>query len=279
MTSTFNAKDMKAFETTSKVGLLATVNPEGLPHISLITSIQAGGPDEVLFGQFTEGHSKTYVNSNPKTAFLIMTLDKSLWTGRADYSHAKREGEEYEMFNNKPMFRYNSYFGIHTVHFMDLIEVSEKQGLPLLSIVAATLLTKTAKGGAKTGVRDRILTPFGEKLFNGLDSLKYISWIADDGYPVLVPVIQCQAADSRRLAFSPLAYRRLLKDIPEGAEVAIFGLTMQMENVLARGRFSGYSRKRGVRLGLVDLDWIYNSMPSKHGQIYPLLPLEAVEHF
>lgn len=279
MTSTFNAKDMKAFETTSKVGLLATVNPEGLPHISLITSIQAGGPDEVLFGQFTEGHSKTYVNSNPKTAFLIMTLDKSLWTGRADYSHAKREGEEYEMFNNKPMFRYNSYFGIHTVHFMDLIEVSEKQGLPLLSIVAATLLTKTAKGGAKTGVRDRILTPFGEKLFNGLDSLKYISWIADDGYPVLVPVIQCQAADSRRLAFSPLAYRRLLKDIPEGAEVAIFGLTMQMENVLARGRFSGYSRKRGVRLGLVDLDWIYNSMPPKHGQIYPLLPLEAVEHF
>ena len=49
--------------------------------------------------------------------------------------------------------------------------------------------------------------------------------------------------------------------------------------VLARGRFSGYSRKRGVRLGLVDLDWIYNSMPPKHGQIYPLLPLEAVEHF
>lgn len=279
MTSTFNAKDMKAFETTSKVGLLATVNPEGLPHISLITSIQAGKPDQVLFGQFTEGHSKTYVNSNPKTAFLIMTLDKSLWTGRANYSHAEKEGEEYEMFNNKPMFRYNSYFGIHTVHFLDLVEVSEKQGLPLLSIVASSLLTKTAKGGAKTGVKDRILTPFGESLFNGLDSLKYISWIADDGYPVLVPMIQCQAADSRRLAFSPLAYRRLLKDIPEGAEVAVFGLTMQMENVLARGRFTGYSRKRGIRLGLVDLDWIYNSMPPKHGQIYPMVPLEAVEHF
>ena len=61
--------------------------------------------------------------------------------------------------------------------------------------------------------------------------------------------------------------------------MAIFGLTMQMEDVLVRGVFHGYARRRGIRLGTLDIDWVYNSMPPNHGQIYPPLPLKAVVHF
>ncbi len=35
---------MKQFEPEAKVGLIATVNPEGLPHITLITALQAKTP-------------------------------------------------------------------------------------------------------------------------------------------------------------------------------------------------------------------------------------------
>ena len=32
----------------------------------------------------------------------------------------------------------------------------------------------------------------------------------------------------------------------------------------------------GIQTGIVDIDWVYNSMPPAHGQIYPPVPLIPV---
>ena len=61
--------------------------------------------------------------------------------------------------------------------------------------------------------------------------------------------------------------------------MAVFGLTMKMEDVLIRGSFRGFDRKLGIRLGTVDIEWVYNSMPPVHGQIYPETPLKPVVDF
>ncbi len=79
----FDENDLKHFEPEAKVGVIATVNPEGLPHITLITALQAKTPTKLIWGQFSEGQSKQNVKTNPKTGFLIMTLDRSLWRGKA----------------------------------------------------------------------------------------------------------------------------------------------------------------------------------------------------
>lgn len=275
----FEPADMKAFEAEAKVGLLATVNPEGLPHISLISSIQAKDPGRLIWGQFTEGMSKKHVRQNPRTGFLIMTLDKSLWRGKSLWTHAQTEGEDYEMYNQKPMFRYNAYFGIHTVHFMDLVETYGKERLPLGRIVLAALVTKAAKAGAGSPEIGRVLKPWAEGLFNRTDSLKFIGYVDEEGFPVIVPVMQCQAAGSRKLVFSPLAYGAELAAIREGTEVAVFAMSMEMEDVLVRGTFLGYDRVRLQRLGTIELEWVYNSMPPVAGQIYPPVELEPVVHF
>ena len=114
---------------------------------------------------------------------------------------------------------------------------------------------------------------------NNIAAMKFISYVGDDGFPAIVPLIQCQAADSTRLAFSPLAYGEELMAIPKGATVAVFGLTMKMEDVLVRGVFQGFNRYRAVRLGTVDIDWVYNSMPPKQGQIYPVESIRPVVDF
>jgi hypothetical protein len=220
------------------------------------------------------------VKTNPKTSFLIMTLDRSLWRGRALWTHQATHGEDYEMFNNKPMFRYNAYFGIHTVHYMDLIETYGKESLPLLQIGLGSILTKAAKSAARQeSSTKRILKPWAEDLFNRLDAIKFLSYVGDDGFPAIIPLIQCQAADSTRLAFSPLAYNEELSALRQGSSVAIFGLTMDMEDVLVRGVFTGFGKHRGVTLGCVDIIWVYNSMPPKPGQIYPVQELRAVVNF
>ena len=276
----FFESDMKQFEPEAKIGLIATVNQEGLPHVTLITALQAKTPDKLIWGQFSEGQSKQNVKTNPKTGFLIMTLDRSLWRGKALWTHQTTHGEDYEMFNNKPMFRYNAYFGIHTVHYMDLIETYGRESLPLVQIGLGSVLTKLAKSAAKQESRtERILKPWAEGLFNRFGAIKFLSYVDGDGFPVIIPLIQCQAADSTRLAFSPLAYHEELNALREGSSVAIFGLTMEMENVLVRGVFVGFERHRGVKLGCVNLAWVYNSMPPKPGQIYPVQKLEAVVNF
>jgi hypothetical protein len=275
----FTQEEIKAFEPAEKVGLVASINPDGLPHVSLITSIGAADPATVTLGEFCRGRSKQYIQKNPQIAFLIMTLDRKMWRGKARWTHLKKSGPEFERYNNLPMFRYNTYFGINTVHYLQLVETQGPEELPMGKIVRAALMTKWAKGAVKTGAVDRILKPFAENLFNQMDSLKFIAYMGNDGFPIIVPVIQCQAADSRRLVFSPLAFKEEIIGIEPDTDVAVFGLTMKMEDVLIRGVFKGYSRKRLMKVGTVDIDWVYNSMPPAHDQIYPEVPLAAVRQF
>lgn len=272
-------EDIKAFAPTEKVGIIATVTPEGMPHISLLTSIMAAGPNQLTVGEFCRGTSKQYMQRTQKTGFAVLTMDKKIRRGKALWTHLKEEGPEYEIYNKQPMFRYNTYFGINTVHYFDLVQYTPTASLPLLSIVTSTILTTMAKGGVTHGEAERVLSYFGENLFKRMDSIKFFSWIGDDGFPTIIPVIQCQAADSSRLVFNPGAFGAELKMIKPGMTIAVFCLTMQMTNVLIRGIFKGYSRHRGIKLGIIDINWVYNSMPPNHGQIYPPVPLERVVNF
>ncbi|MBU2514138.1 hypothetical protein KJ966_22615 [bacterium] len=277
--TSFNQEEMEAFKPSEKIGLIACINPDGEVHMTLITSIMASSPNQLTLGQFCTGRGKWFIQTNNKLSFLIMTLDKKLWRGKARWTHKRLDGEEYEIYNEMPMFRYNTYFGINTVHYLDLVETSQAESLPMAKIIPAALATKLAKSSAKTGNRERILKPFAENLFNDLGSLKFLSYLGEDGFPVIIPVIQCQASDSRRLAFSTIAFRDELKDIPVDTRLAVYCLNMKMQSVLVRGKFNGYSRLKGIKTGTLDIDWVYNSMPPIHEQIYPGISLQPVESF
>ena len=54
---------------------------------------------------------------------------------------------------------------------------------------------------------------------------------------------------------------------------------MDMEDILVRGEYTGTRKYRGISLGVVDIDWVYNSMPPLHRQIYPETTLEPVVNF
>ncbi|MEW6263471.1 MAG: pyridoxamine 5'-phosphate oxidase family protein [Thermodesulfobacteriota bacterium] len=275
----FEEADIKAFEPEAKIGLLATLNPEGWPHLTFLSSMRAKDHRTLMFGQFTEGLSKVHVRDNPRTGFLIMTPDKRLWRGKARWTHSARQGEDFEMYNNQPMFRYNAYFGINTVHYLDLVETGGRENLPMAAIIAAAVLTRLARTGPPAET-ERILKPWAEDLFNKMGALKFLAWVDRDGFPKIVPVVQGQAWGSRGLVFSAFAYGPELSDLTPGLKVAVFGLFIDnMEDVLVRGEFAGFSRRRGLRIGRVDLDWVYNAMPPKQGQIYPVQELKPVVNF
>jgi len=277
--TSFSEDDIRRTQPALKIGLLATVTPDGLPHVTMLSTLMACGPRRLSFGQFTEGFSKHHLKTNPSAGFMIMGLDRTLWRGKARYTHAERHGPEYEFYNNVPMFRYNSYFGVHTVHYLDLVAHTGRTALPMNRIVFAAVQTMLARTLARKSAGAQVFNPWTRGFMNKLDNLKFLSYVGADGFPVIIPAIQTQCLGSRQLAFSTSVYAEELSAIPAGAAVAALGLALTMEDVLLRGVYQGIHRRGGVRVGLVEVDWVYNPMPPVPGQVYPATPLEAVRQF
>jgi len=245
----------------------------------LISTLQPSSPAELVFGQFTEGLSKVNIRKNPKTSFLILTLDRNFWRGKGNFTHAAKSGKEFDMFNNVPMFRYNAYFGIHTVYYMDLVEHYGKEPLPMGGIVQAALKTMVAKMFSPKKGKNDVLNLWTSQLIDKMSNLKFLSYIGGDGYPVIVPVIQAQTLDNERVVFAASAYNEEVKAIPANTAVAFFCMSFDMENVLLRGTYHGVQRMGGVQSGSISVNWVYSPMPPKPEQIYPETKIEAVTSF
>ena len=277
--TSFSEADMKSFEPDMKVGLLATINEQGLPHLTLISTLRAATPTQVSWGQFTEGLSKKFIRRNPHTAFMIMTLNRELWRGKADFTHTAQQGKEFDIYNNTVMFRYNAYFGVHTVYYMDLIEHYGRESLPMGGIVVAALQTIVATTLGRNKGPVQALNPWTRGLLRQIDTLKFLAYVGQDGYPVIVPAVQAQPFGGGRVIFSILAYKNELAAIPKDTPMAVFGMSLEMEDVLMRGVFCGIRRVGGFRCGVVEVDWVYNSMPPVPQQIYPPVGIEPVTSF
>ncbi len=275
----FSDEDIHSLSASMKIGILATIDPQGLPHLTMISTLKASSPTQMVFGQFMEGRSKQHLLNDPRAGWLVMGLDKSLWRGVARFTHTARSGPDYDYFNNIPLFRYNAYFGVHTVYYLDLIEYIGKAPLPMNRVVMAAVQTRLARSLRRRQAETAVLNDWTTEFLNKLDTLKFIGVLGEDGYPRVFPCIQAQAADAEHVIFAASVYRDEIERLPAGAPVAVFGLALTMEDVLLRGRYEGLRRFAGVRCGKVQVDWVYNPMPPVPGQIYPELPLEAVREF
>ena len=255
----------------AKVGLLATVDPQGLPHVTLITSLTATGPGQLMFGQFSEGLSKTYVRAHPQIGFLALDGDRHWLRGKAVWRSAARQGEDFEAYNRKPMFRYNAYFGIHTVHYLDVVEVEEGGQLGVSSLVAGAALARAVRIAAVARRETPALTPWAVTLVSRAATLKFASYVGADGHPCIVPGVAACTAGPGRLVVACPGDDEVVAGMAQGAGVAVFALDRALHSVLVRGRPTRFRRVGGTRVAALDIDWVYNSMPPKHGQIFPPL--------
>jgi len=274
----FTAYDIEKTAPLEKIGIMATQDLEGRPHITFINSLQASGEKELTLGQFIRGNSKYHIQKHPKAAFYILSgIEKRTWAGKMLWTGKRDQGPELESYKALPLQRYNSYFPIHRVHYFDLKETTGPWRLPVLKIAAGALAAKLMRkkhSGASAGSP---LTPYGKSLFTDFLSLKFFSFMGRNGFPELIPLVPCTLGDGDLLVF-PL--RALKGDLPElNTCIAVFSLKTSLESILVRGRFSGIKQIRGIKSGCIKIDWVYNSMPPNAGQIYPGEPLEPVRIF
>ena len=264
------------FKRDSKIGLLCTIAPDGYPHITLISSISVKDSTTLMWGQFSRGLSKEYLKSKPKTGFLVVSPDQRWWTGKALYSESTITGEDFDYFNNKPIFRYNSYFGFGAVHYEKLICVSAGEKLPLAKIALGFLASGIIKKSISQQPKNKItsgnsgrIPPYGIKLASALACLKFAAFVDTDGFPLIIPCMQGQPADANTLVFSSVPYGENLGQIPSDAKTAVFLANLNLESLLLQGRWHNTAPKNRFRNGRFDVDKVYNSMLPIGGYIYP----------
>ncbi len=276
MTDRIKTEDMKVFEKSEILGLVASIDDDGDPRITLLTTLMAADEKTLVMGKFIQGVSKQNIVAHPKSGFAFVTLGMDFWHGLLNWRpEVKTEGPEYVRYNNMQMWRFNTYFGIEKVYYADLKEISEKQHLKLVGIGINALKIKFKKGAYKTDGKEEIMRPFAVKLFNKLTNPKFISFINADGYPVIVPAVQAQAANTDRVVLTAKPYADLMQGLEKGARVCILAVSMEMESVMVQGVFSGF--KKGI--GCVDIDKVYNPMPPVCGYYYPAEPYKEVTKF
>ena len=255
--NTFSEADIQSTRLELKIGLLATVTPEDLPHVTLLSSLMACGPSRMCFGQFTEGTSKQNILANSRTGFLIMSLDRNIWRGKATYTNHVKNGPEYDFYNNVPMFRYNAYFGVHTVYYLDLLSQSGKAPLPMNRIIFAAVQTMLARSLGRKPGKSAVLNAWTRMFVDKLDNLKFLCYLGADGYPLIIPAIQTQSLDGGHVLFSASVYTDELRAIPAGIPMAVFSMALTMEDVLlprslpghpTSGRNSGRRGRSGLGL-------------------------------
>ncbi|MBN1498854.1 MAG: pyridoxamine 5'-phosphate oxidase family protein [Spirochaetes bacterium] len=275
----FNKDDLKYFEKDEKVSVVATVNEQGLPHISLITCFQATDENHVILGQFCEGKSKANMRERSKCGFLVLSLDMNYWQGKLNRTGEAMSGDELKIFNTKPMWRYNSYFGIHTVHYLDVVEVFSKKKISIAGLLPGIIAGRIASLFIRNKSSVRPLNNWTAELIDSIKTISFISWIDEDGYPVIIPALQLRSVHHNKIIFTLNGYKKEIKSIKRDSPIAVYSLSLEMENVLLRGRFTGIKRIAGIETGQIVVDWVYNSMPPVPSQIYPPLPLKAVTDF
>ena len=274
MPDSISKEAQKLFASDSKIALVAMKDDEGYPHITMFSTLMAKDEHSLMFGQFCEGLSKRSIQESPKAGFLLMSVDKELWRGRAVYTHTETTGPEFEIMNNKPLFRYNTYFGIGRVYYLDLTDITEKETLDMGAIIRGALLTRIKKGGARSRGNDA-LGHISRGLTDGLSNLKFIAAEDGEGFCPITPVIQAASADSDHLVFTGKPYTDELKNIQPGQKVSVFAMNLSLESVLIKGTF------RGVQKGLniIDIEKVYNPLMPIPGYVYPKTELRTITDF
>lgn len=276
----FDAETIEAFEPDAKIALLATIDESDLPHLTLITSLAAKDATTLMFGQFCEGVSKRNLAERPKAGFLVMTRDRRLWRGRAWWRGRTRQGEDYEAYNRRPMFRYNAYLGIHTVHYLDLVEVSpcERLSLPALAGIALRPVLARSRPLHNAPV-DAPLSAWTRRLLARPGTLAFAAFLDEDGWPTVAPLVGVSAPDAFSLRVNLRGRGRRLESLPDGHPVALLALNRHMESVLMRGRLGRAGGPLGCRHRRLLVEWVYNSMPPKQGVVFPRPRILPVERF
>lgn len=268
-------------EDSKQLDFYGTVNGDGTPHITLLTSMHLFGKDTFVWGEYSAGLSKENQQKRNKVGFMSVIDGKTVFFGKAVWSGSRKSGEEIELLNRIPQFRYNNVYGYLPAHILKLKELSGEQPLDTDGLDNAR--EKMAKLAAQVpaGSAPGAVSPVTQDFFTRERATKVIGFVDADGYPRIAPLDGAVLADGGRVAFPLEPYGDILGGIKDGTPIAILVLAYkEMGAVVVNGNMKR-ATVGGTEVGLLDIEKVYNPMLPVIGYVYPpeLAQIKKVTEF
>lgn len=267
----FNEEDKKKLAVTGKVGLISSIDEDNYPRIAIISTIETKNNNELMWGEFCEGISKKNLLRNNKSAFFVINMEKECWHGLGEQTSVTNVGQDFDYMNNKPLFRYNTYFGIGKVHYMKLNCFSGKYNLDMKSIIKGVLKGKFVKPFVKKSEnKDIKIFNLSYDLIKGVATLKFLSFVNKEGYPIILPVLQATIIDKCGRIIIPLDDNlKEMNNLKENTKIALYNANMELSSVLFQGVFKKVESKFKIKYAIIDIEKVYNSMVPICGYVNP----------
>lgn len=238
---------------------LATRSASGVPNAVPLISLRPAGdqPDLLCFGNFLLRKSIRNLKEDPRVAVLVMTTDLEGWALKGDFLGFERTGPYAEQQMSSSLLRYNAYTGVRNAGLIRILAVERAFRISRLQVAGEFALARLAAlGGAGTGgkEKDGVAVPLAvRKEFGKMAAVKVLSWLGEDGYPVLIPALSLQPAGERAL----VCRRQGGGQQPAaGARVAANVLTPQAISYQAKGRWA-----EDGAIGRIQVEEVYAGGP------------------
>lgn len=263
---TLAEEDIPKFLPDMMIKILATIDENQKPNLVFINTFEAKDNKTLRFAEFIHGKSKKNLELRKKSSVNFLTLDYHNWIVKGDFSHWEYEGPDYEYYNNeKPLFRNNAYTGIKRVGFIDVRKVIAPNTPVKVDRNIAKIIKNFIKEGKADSDKPDILPNLVAKLFKAKSNLKFISFIDEDGYPMIIPTLQLIPVNGNRLVFTPSILKEDFLKIKPETFMACYGMSLEVIMYQIKGTFKEVQEYEGIPIGILEVEEVYCSMAPKAG--------------
>ena len=199
ITDTINEKDIPQFLPDMMIKILATIDDDNKPNLVFINSFEANDNKTLTFAEFIWGKSKRYLQDRKKCAVDFLTLDNHNWIVKGDFDHWEYDGDKYDYYMHKDLFRNNAYTGITRVGYINVKKVIAPKTPVKTDRKVVKILKNFVKEGKANIDKPEIMPKMVEPIFKGTSNMKFIGFIDTDGYPMIIPTMELVPVNLNRL--------------------------------------------------------------------------------
>lgn len=218
---------------------MATRSADGIPNVVPCVSLLPADdqPETLFFGNFLLRKSIRNLQEDNRVGIMVVTEELQGWVLTGDFLEFQRTGPYVDQQMSSRLLRYNAYTGIRNAGLIQLRSFEGGFKVSKLQVAMDYLLARLGKdrGGNGRGANNTgcsIPLPVRRE-FARMAAVKVLAWIAEDGYPRIVPVLSLQPKGEGALVSRIGAGELPLP--PDGARVACNILTFEAISYQVKG--------------------------------------------
>lgn len=199
---------------------------------------------------------------------VVITADLEGWFLQGDFVEWQQTGDYADHLNNSDLLRYNAYTGIRNAGVIQVQKIIRHFRISKLRVLTDYLLARTATYSKTAGSLNNatVIPPVVKKNFGLMMAVRILTFLDDEGYPLMVPALSLQPAGESTLLCAQGLFADMLKILRAGTPVAASLLTFDVVSFQSKGLWLGSRRILGALVGSMSVTSIYAGGPPIPGR-------------